>query len=298
MPLTRNHRPWRGPPGEAGEADDPVVRMRGGAVGYGDRPAIADIDFTLRRGEVTVLLGPNGAGKSTLVRGILGLAPLMAGTLELFGTPAEKFRARHRLGYVPQRHTIVGGVPSTVAEVVASGRLPLRRAFVPARAADRAAVRDALATVGLTDRARTSIAALSGGQQRRVLIARALAADPDVLVMDEPTAGVDAATQRLLAGTLADLTRAGRTLLLVAHELGPLDPLIGRVVVLRDGRITYDGPPVPGGEGAYHQHDPTAHDHHHLPEPSDDRPGMAGAPWPGPRHDEHSPSERAAEARP
>jgi zinc transport system ATP-binding protein len=277
MPLTRGHA---GPPTALGELGKPVVEMRGGAVGYGDRPATVDIDFTLRAGEVTVLLGPNGAGKSTLVRGILGLAPLMAGTLHLFGTPADRFRARHRIGYVPQRHTIVGGVPATVTEVVASGRLPLRRPFAPARPSDRAAVRDALATVGLTDLARRSVAALSGGQQRRVLIARALAADPDVLVMDEPTAGVDATTQRLLAGTLAGLTRAGRTLLLVAHELGPLEPLIGRVVVLRDGRITYDGPPVPGGEGAYH-HDPTAHDHHHLPEHLDRR-GAAAFPWPGP----------------
>ena len=258
MPLRRNRT---GQPVARVRPGDPVVRMRGGAVGYGDRPAIQDIDFTLRRGEVTVLLGPNGAGKSTLVRGILGLAPMMAGTLELFGTPADRFRDRHRLGYVPQRHTIVGGVPSTVTEVVASGRLPLRRPFAPARATDRAAVGDALATVGLTDQARSSVATLSGGQQRRVLIARALAADPDVLVMDEPTAGVDAATQRLLADTLTDLTRAGRTLLLVAHELGPLAPLIGRVVVLRDGRITYDGPPVPGGEGAYHQPRP------HRPRP-------------------------------
>jgi zinc transport system ATP-binding protein len=265
----------------AGQPGDPVVQMRGGAVGYGDRPAIVNIDFTLRSGEVAALLGPNGAGKSTLVRGILGLAPLMAGSLELFGTPADRFRARHRLGYVPQRHTIVGGVPATVTEVVASGRLPLRRPFAPARAADRAAVRVALATVGLTDQARSSVAELSGGQQRRVLIARALAADPDVLVMDEPTAGVDATTQRLLAGTLADLTGAGRTLLLVAHELGPLEPLIGRVVVLRDGRITYDGPPVPGGEGAYHQHDPTAHDHHHLSQHPGPPVGVDGSPWPG-----------------
>jgi zinc transport system ATP-binding protein len=262
------------------EPGEPVVQMRGGAVGYDHRPAILDIDFTLRSGEVTVLLGPNGAGKSTLVRGILGLAPLMAGTLELFGTPATRFRARHRIGYVPQRHTIVGGVPATVSEVVASGRLPRRRPFVPARTTDRTAVRAAMATVGLAGHAGSSVAALSGGQQRRVLIARALAADPEVLVMDEPTAGVDTTTQHLLAGTLADLTRAGRTLLLVAHELGPLEPLIGRVVVMRDGRITYDGPPVAGGEGTYHQHDPTAHDHHHLPEHTLTRPTVGG-PWPG-----------------
>ena len=248
----------------------PVVELRGAAVGYGHRAAIQDIDFTLVAGEAVVLLGPNGAGKSTLVRGVLGLAPLMAGSLTLFGAPARRFRARHRLGYVPQRHTIVGGVPSTVTEVVASGRLALRRPFAPLRARDRAAVSAAIATVGLTPRAQASVATLSGGQQRRVLIARALAAEPDVLVLDEPTAGIDAGNQQILAATLRALVKGGRTLLLVAHELGPLEPLIQRVVVMRDGRISYDGPPIPGGEGAYHR-DLSAHLHHPDtdPEPGD-----------------------------
>ena len=248
----------------------PVIELRGVAVGYDDRPAIRDVDLTLSAGEVAVLLGPNGAGKSTLVRGVLGLAPLMAGSLELFGTPADRFRARHRLGYVPQRHTIVGGVPSTVVEVVTSGRLALRRPFAPLRARDREADASAIATVGLTERASASVATLSGGQQRRVLIARALAAEPDVLVLDEPTAGVDTANQEILAATLRGLVEAGRTLLLVAHELGPLEPLIERVVVMRDGLITYDGPPIAGGEGAYHR-DQVAHVHHPGvdPEPGD-----------------------------
>jgi zinc transport system ATP-binding protein len=243
-----------------------VVRMRGGAVGYGERPAIRDITFSLRTGEVVVLLGPNGSGKTTLVRGILGLAPLMAGELELFGVPAGTFHERYRLGYVPQRHTIVGGVPSTVREVVSSGRLSRKRPFAWMRPVDREVVSRAISTVGLTERADTSVSQLSGGQQRRVLIARALAAEPDVLVMDEPTAGVDAANQEILAATLGELVAAGSTLLLVAHELGPLEPLIGRVVVMRDGHAVYDGPPVPGGEGVYR-----TSAHHHLTDEQRDR---------------------------
>lgn len=231
--------------------------MAGGAVGYGARPAIREIDFALDVGEVVALLGPNGAGKSTLVRGILGLAPLMAGTLELFGVPAGQFRERYRLGYVPQRHTIVGGVPSTVREVVSSGRLPRKRPFAPMRTHDREIVAAAIETVGLSERAGLSVAKLSGGQQRRVLIARALAAEPDVLVMDEPTAGVDAASQEILAATLSDLVQGGSTLLLVAHELGPLEPLVQRVVIMGGGRILCNGPPVGGGEGIDHA------DHHH-----------------------------------
>lgn len=255
---------------------EPVVRMRGASVGYGDRPAIRDVDFTLATGEVVALLGPNGAGKSTLVRGILGLAPMMGGSLELFGVPAAHFHDRYRLGYVPQRHTIGGGVPSTVREVVSSGRLSRKRPFVRMNARDREVVAAAIETVGLAERADVNVATLSGGQQRRVLIARALAAEPDVLVLDEPTAGVDSANQEILAATLRHLVEAGRTLLLVAHELGPLEPLIGRVVVMRDGHIRYDGPPVPGGEGAYHRNHVQVSDHHHHEDVSDPPAGGLG----------------------
>ena len=235
----------------------PVVRMRSVSIGYANRPVVRDVDFDLDVGEIVVLLGPNGSGKSTLVRGLLGLSPLMAGRLELFGVPAGEFRQRYRLGYVPQRHTIAGGVPSTVREVVSSGRLARKRPFAPLRAPDRAAVAAAIDAVGLAERADVNVGKLSGGQQRRVLIARALAAEPDMLVMDEPTAGVDAANQEILAATLSDLVAAGSTLLVVAHELGPLEPLISRVVGMRDGRVSYDGRPLPGGEGAY------SADHHH-----------------------------------
>ena len=238
----------------------PVVSMRHASIGYGETPAVRDVDFDLHSGELVVLLGPNGAGKSTLVRGVLGLARLMGGRLELFGVPAERFRDRHRIGYVPQRHTVTGGVPSTVREVVSSGRLPLKRPFAFLDRVDRAAVAAAIETVGLSARADGAVATLSGGQQRRALIARALAAEPEVLVMDEPTAGVDAANQELLADTLRELVARGTTLLVVAHELGPLEPLIQRVVVLRDGRIAYDGPPSPSELSAYDDH------HHHEDE--------------------------------
>ena len=238
--------------------EQPVMHLAEGAVGYQGRAVLREVDFTLRSGEVVVLLGANGSGKSTLVRALLGLVPLMAGELTLFGTPAARFRERWRIGYVPQRHTVGGGVPATVREVVSSGRLPHKRPFAPMRAGDRAAVEAAIATVGLTEKAATNVSLLSGGQQRRVLIARALAAEPEVLVLDEPTAGVDLANQEILAATLRELVTAGRTLLLVAHELGPLAPLIDRVVVLQEGRPTYDGPPLPDlrHEGGDHHHPP------------------------------------------
>ena len=244
-----------------------VVALGAAVVGYGERPVLRGVDVTLRRGDVLALLGPNGSGKSTLVRAVLGLVPLRSGTLDLFGVPAAGFRERWRIGYVPQRHTVAGGVPSTVREVVSSGRLARRRPFAPETRRDRAAVHAALETVHLMEKERHDVSQLSGGQQRRTLIARALAAEPEVLVMDEPTAGVDAANQEILADTMARLVAAGTTILLVAHELGPLAPVITRVVRLREGRVTYDGPP----DAAAPEHDD---DHGHAHGEAPVRPGL------------------------
>jgi zinc transport system ATP-binding protein len=219
-----------------------VIALHGVAVGYGDRPVVEDVDLVVRPGDVVALVGANGSGKTTLVRGVLGLAPVLAGSIELLGRPAEGFRDRWRLGYVPQRHTVVGGVPSSVQEVVASGRLARRRLLSRATASDRVAVREALEIVGLADRRQAPVATLSGGQQRRTLIARALAADPDVLIMDEPTAGVDAAGQESLARTLTRLVGQGLTLVVVTHEIEPLVGLLTRVVELREGRVVRDEP--------------------------------------------------------
>ena len=232
-----------------------VFALSGGAISYGDRAILSGVDFTLRAGEVVAVLGPNGSGKSTLVKGLLRQAQLTAGTLDVFGTPAGRFREWWRIGYVPQRHTVSGGMPVTAAEVVASGRLARTRPWRRFGPADRAAVAAAIDTVGLRGRERDNLATLSGGQQRRVLIARALAAGPEVLVMDEPTAGVDAASQESLAVTLAELVARGTTVLLVAHELGPVAPLVSRTVVVRDGAVVYDGPPRTGpAEGSEHDH--------------------------------------------
>lgn len=189
------------------------------------------------------MLGANGSGKSTLIRGILGLARVLDGSIEAFGEPISHFRQRWRIGYVPQRHTIAGGIPTTVTEIVTSGRLARLNPWQRARAHDRARVRDAIASVGLADQVRHPVAELSGGQQRRVLIARALAGDAQVLILDEPTAGVDAETQEQLAETLAALVARGVTIVLVTHELGPAASIVTRTLRLRDGRIVYDGPP-------------------------------------------------------
>ncbi|MBC9735406.1 metal ABC transporter ATP-binding protein [Nocardioides marmotae] len=247
-------------------ASEPVVELRDGAVAIAGRPILRHIDLSVHAGEFVTLLGPNGSGKSTLVRALVGLRPLTHGSLRLFGTPFESFRDWHRLGFVPQRSSAASGVPASVAEVVASGRLTRRRLLRPAGRADKAAVASALELVGLADRARDSVATLSGGQQQRVLIARALAGEPDLFFLDEPTAGVDLPNQQALADALGALSRGGSTVVLVTHELGPLEPLVDRTVVLRDGRIVYDGAPLQVDD---------AHGHHHpSPRRTDHHPGM------------------------
>jgi zinc transport system ATP-binding protein len=219
-----------------------AIRVQHAAIGYRHQAIVHDLDVELRTGEVMAVLGANGSGKTTLLRGILGLASVLAGSIEVFGVPVQRFSQRYRLGYVPQRQSIGGGVPATVSEVVGSGRLPRKRPFSFVTAQDRRIVTAAIETVGLAEKASQPVNTLSGGQQRRVLIARALASEPEVLILDEPTAGVDAANQEILAATLDNLVQNGTTILLVAHELGPLAPLIEHVVILRDGRKTYDGP--------------------------------------------------------
>ncbi|MDO0932982.1 metal ABC transporter ATP-binding protein [Streptomyces sp. DG2A-72] len=242
----------------ARKAGDPVISLRSVTAELGSRPVLRGIDLTVGHGEVVALLGANGSGKSTAVRTVIGQVPVSGGEIEIFGTPRRRFRDWARVGYVPQRTTAAGGVPATVTEVVSSGRLSRTR-FGVLRKADRDAIGRALELVGMADRAKDSVNALSGGQHQRVLIARALASDPDLLIMDEPMAGVDLASQEVLARTLTEQVAAGTTVLLVLHELGPLEPLIDRAVVLRDGCVLHDGPP-PKAVG---QHALPGHDHVH-----------------------------------
>ena len=243
---------------------DAVFELHDGHIRLGGREILDGIDLRIRAGEVVALLGPNGSGKSTLVRALLGLVPLSSGRRLVFGS--ERFRDWARIGYVPQRLSVGGGVPATVREIVSSGRIARQSRFRPTSRADREAVRRAMESLGIAHLAGQSVSLLSGGQQQRVLIARALAGEPEVLVMDEPLAGVDAENQRALAETLTMLVGEGRTIVLVLHELGPLEPLITHSVVLEDGRIVHRGEaPEPSGACALPGHD---HVHPHAePEP-------------------------------
>lgn len=231
----------------------PAITADGVDVVLNGIPIVRGASLQVSAGEVVAILGNNGSGKTTLMRALLGLVP-HRGRIEVFGTPLEDFRDWHRLGYVPQR----GGIlvqQATAREVVASGRLGRRRPFLPATASDRRAVDAALAEVGLADRARAPFVRLSGGQQQRILIARALATGGDLMVWDEPLAGVDRATQDLLAGVADRLKAKGATIVMVLHELGCFRELIDRSIVLVDGRV------MPAGYRHHDQDHPDGHDH-------------------------------------
>lgn len=243
---------------------DPVVSISRVCVEFEGTHVLEQVDLDITPGSVVALLGPNGSGKSTLVRVILGLQPVSHGKVTLFGTPLARFRDWQRIALVPQRLPATGNVPVSVWEMVLAGMMSPRLRWRPLGAQRKAAARAALETVGLWERRHERVDALSGGQQRRAMIARALANNPDLLVLDEPTAGLDAENIAALTGTLEQLHTQGKTLLIVTHEVEDLGPLITRAVVLgpnAERSVRFDGPPpIPH---ALHDHVHHHEDHEH-----------------------------------
>ena len=265
----------------AAVSSDPIVSLRGATFGYAEHAVVRHVTLDVHPGEVVAILGPNGAGKSTIVKGLLGLSDRLGGEVLLFGTPLDRFGDHARLGYVPQRHTLSGSVRATADEIVAFGRLVRQSWFGRPSATDRQVIARALDVVGLADRAGTDVGTLSGGQQRRVLIARALAAQPDMLLMDEPTAGVDTANQHVLAEVLGRLAAQGVTMLVVTHEMDAFVEIVTRVVVVDRGGVTFDGPRdvfLAREAEVLHEH----HTHHHDDELFDARPSLTGTSEAGP----------------
>ncbi|MBO3130299.1 metal ABC transporter ATP-binding protein [Dermatophilus congolensis] len=248
------------------QAPSTIIELERACFGYGEEEIVHGVDLRITSGERVALLGPNGSGKSTLVRGLLGLNSHLSGRVELFGEPLANLTRRYRLGYVPQRHTLSDSVVATVAEVVATGRLPHQGIIARPNKHDRAIVAESLARVDMADFADHRVANLSGGQHRRVLIARALAAQPEVLIMDEPTAGVDAANQDALVEVLVALADEGVTQLIVTHEVTALAPLLSRVVAIKTGLVDFDGTPEEYRAHEWHISEWAEHHHGHSPE--------------------------------
>ena len=226
-----------------------AVELDGVSFGYrlGQR-VLEDVDLRLGEGEFVAVAGPNGGGKTTLVRIILGLERPSEGKALLFGEPAHRFSRRKTLGYLAQRSFVGGDAPATVREVVSAGRLAAGGLIGPLRRRDRELAAEAIARVGLEEYADAPVRTLSGGMQQRAFIAKALAGEPSLLVLDEPTTGVDAESQESLAALLDGLhSDLGVTIVYVSHEFGAVERFVQRLVLVRRS-IVFDGPPneLPG----------------------------------------------------
>jgi manganese/zinc/iron transport system ATP- binding protein len=205
-------------------------------VSYNGSPVLRAISFHLQPGQLTAVVGPNGAGKSTLLKAILGLIPLSTGRIESFGSPVAS--QRHRIAYVPQTEAVDWDFPVTAQEVVLMGRYGRLGWFGRPRAADRQKALDALAMVDMVDFRHRHIRQLSGGQQQRIFLARALCQEADVLLLDEPLGGVDAATENAIFALIDRLTAHGKTLLVVNHDLSILNRF-DRVLLLNRRLIAF-----------------------------------------------------------
>jgi zinc transport system ATP-binding protein len=222
-----------------------VLEAEGLTFAYRGEPVLRGTSLQVNPGEFVALVGPNGSGKSTLLRLLLGLTRPQAGRADLFGVAPERLTERWRVGYVPQRPVLTGSLPATVEEVVASGRLARRGWSRRLRRSDWDEVEHAIASVGLESMRRRRLGELSVGQQQRAYIAKAFAGRPELLVLDEPVAGVDAESQRLFRDSLVHLIREhGAAVLLVSHELGAVADDLDRVLILRHGTIVFDGAPA------------------------------------------------------
>ena len=208
----------------------PPIEVHDLTVAYRKKPVLWDIDFSLPEGQLIGMVGPNGAGKSTLIKAIMGLLPLSSGFVKIYGKPLET--QRELIGYVPQRESVDWDFPTDALDVVTMGRYGKLSLFGRPSKEDKEIAMDALEKVGLADFARRQISQLSGGQQQRVFLARALAQDAVIYLMDEPFSGVDAATEKAIIELLGELKDKGKTLLVVHHDLNTVAEYFDWVMLL------------------------------------------------------------------
>jgi len=221
----------------------PYVEIEDVQFDYGATRVLDDVNLTVEPGDFLGIIGPNGSGKTTLLRLVLGLLTPSRGAIRLFGHAPSSFRQWGRLGYVPQRATLDPALPATVYEVVATGLVSTLGLFGRIGADQRQRISEVLGHVGMQAHAAARIGALSPGQQQRVLIARALVSNPELLILDEPTGGVDAEAQTSFYALLRHLNREREvTLILVSHDIGVVAKEVTKLACL-NRRLVFHGRP-------------------------------------------------------
>ena len=227
---------------KAGRSDPPrdlPLLVNGLTVSYGEKPAVFSVDMTVPAGTMTAIIGPNGAGKSTLLKACLGILAPLAGKVSVFGGSLSQ--GRDRIAYVPQRASVDWDFPTRVVDVVLMGLYAKLGLLGRLRADHRSLAQDCLEQVGMQDFATRQIGQLSGGQQQRVFLARALAQQADIYLLDEPFAGVDAATEKAIIAVLKNLRDSGKTVVVVHHDLGTVRDYFDRVFLINTRKIA-EGP--------------------------------------------------------
>jgi zinc transport system ATP-binding protein len=221
----------------------PFVELEDVAFRHGEVRVLEGINLTVAPGDFLGIIGPNGSGKTTMLRIMLGLLAPERGSVRLFGHAPSAFRQWGRLGYVPQKAILDPGLPATVQEVVATGLVPSLGLFGRVGTAERARIAEVLGQVGMAAHAGARIGALSTGQQQRVLIARALVSNPELLILDEPTGGVDPEAQTSFYALLQHLNREREvTLILVSHDIGVVAKEVTKLACL-NRRLIFHGRP-------------------------------------------------------
>ena len=224
----------------------PIIQATHATFGYANKIALTDVTFQVSEGEFVGIIGPNGSGKTTLLKGILGLVPPISGTLHILDCACEQMRCHHRakIGYVPQKGVVDSHYPITAGEVALMGRYGVIGLFRSPSKADQAIVLESLSAVGMESLADFPFGALSSGQQQRVLIARALSQRPKILLLDEPTTGIDTPAQHQLIELVCHLHKQyGLTILFVTHDINMVSPVVDSLILLK-GRLFGKGAPT------------------------------------------------------
>ena len=213
------------------------IKVRGLSVNYGTKRVLTNVHLDIFAGNVYGVIGPNGAGKSTLFKSILGLIDYNAGDIEVLGDEIDD--VRKQIGYVPQRDDVDWQFPATVRDIVLMGRYPYKKLLQRLSAKDHAIANEAMEQIGILNLANRQIGNLSGGQQQRVFIARALCQQADIFFLDEPFVGIDITTEEKIISILKELAAAGKTILVVHHDLSTVEEYFDKVILLNQRLIAF-----------------------------------------------------------